>query len=225
MTRAGRSLVILLTRPRQVFTGVREPVQHDAVIALLALVRLPPWLLLVTVLGVGFARAPGRPPLAPFALGGSMTGAGAAATSAALLMMVPLGIPLLYFFGGVLSHAALALTGGVRRSVGASMRAFGLAAAPSLLLLSLAEVALHLGVLSPVIWGAAFAVAVLLNFVLLMIGLTRTHEIWGVRTLLVVWLPLGLLYAMVLFRAGLVLPNFPFMPPPAAPSPYSVFPS
>ena len=47
----------------------------------------------------------------------------AEALSSWLVLMVPVGMPLLYFLGGLMAHIGMALTGGASRSIGASMRA------------------------------------------------------------------------------------------------------
>ena len=202
------SLGVLLRRPRKSFAHVQEPVDHGAVLSLLHAVRLPPWLVLVGLLGFQYFTQPeAAVVLRPVhdVLDPRLAGV----LSVWMLLMVPIGVPLLYFTLGVVIHVALTLTGGAPRSIAASMRAAGYALAPVLIVIGLLDIPLHLGLLSGQAYLAALGVIGLLFFHQLGQALTGTHAISRVRGFIVAVLPVAILLAVQLGRAYLVLDDFP----------------
>jgi hypothetical protein len=132
-------------------------------------------------------------------------------------MMIPVGMPLLYFFGGLLAHIGIALTGGAPRSIGASMRAVGYAMAPALLVIGVLDVALYTGRIEGVPYVAILWAAELLFLWLVGWALARTHGISVKRGFLVGALPVLLLSVVTFGRALLELSSFPGLPGPDAP--------
>ncbi|MEZ4453480.1 MAG: hypothetical protein R3B09_28730 [Nannocystaceae bacterium] len=211
--RVRQTLWALLTRPRSSFAEVAEPVSHASVLGLLATVRLPLWFVLLGLLGgQALAGSGATPPLRPIddfvdpRLGGVV--------STWLLLMVPVGLPLLYFFGGLVTHVALALTGGAPRSIAATMRAVGYALALPLGLLALLEVPLYLGFVPGVAAIGVLAAMGLLFFALLACALAGTHRIPLIRGLLVALVPLAFVLAVTFGRVFFVLPDLPGWTPP-----------
>ena len=215
--RVWASLSALLRRPRGSFAYVQEPVAHGAVLRLLHAVRLPLWLVLLAALGVRAWLLPaGATRLQP--IHEVLDPRLCEVLSLWLLLMVPIGVPLLYFALGMATHVALALTGGAPRSIAASMRAAGMALAPSLLGISIIDVALHLGLMSGLVYLVALAAVGLLYFHQLGQALTGTHAISPIRGYLVAVVPLVMVLAVQLGRALLVLPDLPgWAPSPTHP--------
>ena len=201
--------------PSASFRVVDEPVAHARVLGFLATLRLPMWLLTLTWAAVAWLTAQGPGPLKRPSVIGEIIGAYFADVLRLwLLLLVPLGLPMLYFFGGILGHTAMALTGGARRSIGASMRAVGLALAPSLLLVGICDfLVVALGV-DPEIWFVVIDVAALIGFVLVAIALARTHATGLIRGMLVAVLPLVLFVGVTAGRGMLEYYRLPFMPAP-----------
>jgi hypothetical protein len=131
-----------------------------------------------------------------------------------LVLMVPVGIPLLYFVAGLTAHVGVALTGGAGRSIGASMRAVGLALAPALLAIGILDLPLYLGGIAGRTYTGVFGVVTGLFLVQVGIGLARTHRLAVARGLLVALVPTVVLYGATLARASLVLPDMPGLLPP-----------
>ncbi|MEZ4382049.1 MAG: hypothetical protein R3A79_11930 [Nannocystaceae bacterium] len=211
------TLAALLKRPRESFAEVQEPISHAAALGFLATVRLPLWLVLV-VLVASRAAAGGdaTEPLRPIS---DVLDQGLADVLATwLLLMVPVGLPLLYFFGGIITHVALALTGGAPRSIAATMRASGYALAMPLAIMSAAEIPLYLGVLSWRPYQVILLVAGLLFFHQLANAVAGTHRIHILRGVAVGVAPFLFFLAVALNRALLVIPDLPgWSPPPVSP--------
>jgi hypothetical protein len=222
--RCGKTLVQLIVSPSASFRVVEEPVSHARVLAFLATLRLPTWLLGLGWASYSWFTSEGPGPLARPSVIGEIFGAQFADVLRLwLLLLVPLGLPMLYFFGGILAHSAIALTGGARRSIGATMRAFGLALAPSFLLVGIADflvVGLHV---EPEIWFVLIWVAVLIGAVLLAVALGRTHSTSVTRALLVAALPIAFFAAVTVGRGLLEYYRLPFMPAPPIES-YAPYP-
>lgn len=202
------SLGVLVRRPRASFAHVQEPVNHAAVLSLLHTVRLPLWIVLLAVLASQyFGGAESAVVLRPIheVLDPRLAGV----LSLWLLLMVPIGVPLLYFTLGVATHVALTLTGGAPRSIAASMRATGYALAPVLLLIGVMDVPLHLGLVPGTVYLAVLAAIGVLYFHQVGQALTGTHAISWVRGFVVAVVPLVIVLAVQLGRALLVLPDLP----------------
>ena len=214
--RVWASLVALLKRPGRSFAYVQEPVAHGAVLRLLLAVRLPLWGVLLAALTVQAWLPAGALKLRP--IHALLDPRLCEVLSLWLLLMVPIGLPLLYFALGMATHVALALTGGAPRSIAATMRAIGYALAPTMLAIAVLDVPLHLGALSGLAYAIALAVTLLVFFHQAGQALTGTHAISPVRGHIVAVVPLVMVLAVQLGRALLVLPDVPgWHPAPAHP--------
>lgn len=220
--RVRRTFGALLLRPRQSFAEVQEPVSHAAVLAFLVTVRLPLWIVIVVIVGVqavlGGAESPLLRPIDEM-----LDPRFADVLSTWLLLMVPVGLPLLYFFAGILTHVALALTGGAPRSIAATMRATGYALAAPLAVMSVAELPLYLGLVTSVPYLLVLGLMALLFFHQLAYALSGTHRIPLLRGILVGLVPLALFIGVAAGRALFLLPDLPGWTPPVA-SPYLLLP-
>lgn len=213
------TLRVLLRRPRASFAHVQEPVNHGAVLRLLNAVRLPLWGVLVIVLGVTRWTGPGDEAIVLRPVHGVLDPRLAEILSLWLLMMVPIGVPLLYFTLGIAVHVAMTLTGGAPRSLAASMRASGYALAPTLLAIAALDLPLHLGALPLLVYLGLLAVIGVWFFVQLGLALTGTHAIHWSRGFIVAAVPVALVLAIQAGRALLVLPG----PPGWEPAPMHPF--
>jgi hypothetical protein len=211
-----RTMGRALMRPAAAFRRVREPVAHAPMLELLAWARLLPWVPTIVVVAWSAWRSGALQagPASPTALDTVVGPAFAFVASLWLLALVPLGIPVLYFLGGVAGHLGLVLSGGVRRSVGASMRAFAVASAPILLLLSLAELGIALRVVTPEVWFGILNLAAVLHVTFTGVAMARTHEASLLRGWMVAPLMTTILVLTFVVRAGLLLPRWPGEPPP-----------
>lgn len=211
-----RTLARTLARPSESFRRVPEPVAHGRVLGYLATLRLPAWALLVGIEGWRvFSDA--TPPMPLRSIHVLLDPPLVQALTAWLVLMVPVGLPMLYFFGGLLAHLGIALTGGASRSIGASMRAVGYAAGPALLAVGVLDLPLYLGDLPALVYFALVGAVALLLLFLGGIGLARTHQISLLRGWAVTLLPAALLVAVTLARAVLVLRELPGLPVPDQP--------
>lgn len=210
--RVRRSLAALLVRPRRSFQYVHEPVDHGAPLRLLLTVRLPAWLVLLAFVALGY-----RAEISPEALA-VLDHRLVGALSLWLLLMAPVGVPLLYAGLGIATHVALALTGGAPRSIAATMRAVGYAIAPALLGVALLDLPLYLGLLTPTTYAAGLATLTLMTFVVAGNALTGTHQIPALRGFVVAAVPAALFAATQGLRAVLALGAVPgYTPPPGLP--------
>ena len=211
-----RTLVRVVVRPWSCFDDVLEPVEHGRLVAYLWTLRLPFWLVCVALLGWRFLDPgaygqhpePGawiRPSLAATLLGEQLSDA----LQVWLLLMVPLGVPILYFFGGIVSHLCMSMTGPLTRSIGASMRAFGLAASVPLLVSGIMDSAFLLGDVSPMLWAVGSAPGLAIAAVILGVGLARSHDASLWRGFAVAVVPLVFLAVSVLALDALVLTALP----------------
>ncbi|HFE45362.1 MAG TPA: hypothetical protein ENJ18_07675 [Nannocystis exedens] len=219
--RVRQTLGALLLRPRQSFAEVQEPVSHGAVLAFLATVRLPLWIVIVVIVGaqaaLGGVESPSVRPIDEM-----LDPRLADVLSTWLLLMVPVGLPLLYFFAGILTHVALALTGGAPRSIAATMRATGYALAAPLAVMSVAELPLYLGYVTSVPYLVVLGLMALLFFHQLAYALAGTHRIPLLRGILVGLVPFALFIGAAAGRAFFLLPDLPGWTPTA--SPYLLLP-
>ena len=207
------TLVQLIRHPRRSFERVQEPVDHGTALRFLAAVRLPIWLGLLVALAI-FSYYGGPTPTRIRPAHELLDPRLVEALSLWLLLLVPAGLPLLYFFNGIFSHVALSLTGGAPRSIGATLRATGYALAPALICVAILEVTLHTVGLGFVPVAAVVAAIWLLYFVLLGCALTGTHNIPAIRGFLVALVPAGFPILLLCARAYLVLEDLPGWAPP-----------
>lgn len=212
----AQTLVATLVHPSRAFTRCPEPVAHGRVLRFLATLRLPLWMLLVALLAQRFS-ADTTPAIPLRSVHLFLEPPLVQALSTWLVLMVPVGLPLLYFVGGLLAHVGIALTGGAARSIGASMRAIGFAAAPSLLLIALLDLPLYLLDVPALQYFGAVAAASALLLVTGGIALARTHQMSLVRGWLVALGPALLLAGVTGARATLVLRELPGLQVPEQP--------
>lgn len=211
-----RTLVRTVLRPSLGFGRCPEPVSHGTVLGFLATLRLPAWLVLVALQAVRIA-GDSTPPMPLRSVHLLLEPPLVQALSVWLVLMVPVGLPLLYFFGGLVAHVGVALTGGAGRSIGASMRAVGFASGPALLVIALLDLPLYLADMPAVVYLGAVLGAVLLLLQTAGVALARTHQISAARGLMVALLPALLLGGVTMARAALVLRELPGMPVPEQP--------
>jgi hypothetical protein len=219
--RCGRTLLALLAHPHACFRRCPEPVDHGKAVRFLATLRLPPWILLVALLGMRHLASVEPEPISLIPIHRYVEPPLAHVISVWLVLMVPVGIPLLYFFGGLIAHVGVALTGGAPRSIGATMRAVGYALAPALLAIGILDLPLHLEQLRGQTYVAALWAVT--GFFLWSAGvaIARTHQVSLARGFLVGVLPALGLFITTLGRASLVLPDVPGLPP-VSDSPYYI---
>lgn len=220
--RSVQTLATIVRHPAAAFTRFSEPVDHGTVLQFLATLRLPPWIVLVLVLVVHHVREQTSDAElvleTPRAIYTVLDPDLVQALSTWLLVMVPVGVPLLYFVSGLLAHIGIALTGGAQRSIGATMRAVGYTLGPPLLAISLLELPLHFGLLTGWVYLSALAVIVFVFLVLSAFALARTHRVSLVRGILVALIPSLTLGAVTYGRAALELPTVPpFLLDPPSP--------
>jgi hypothetical protein len=211
-----RTLLRTVLRPSLGFGRCPEPIAHGKVLGFLATLRLPAWALLVGWIAMRFASDT-TPPLPLRSVHMFLEPPLVQALSVWLVLMVPVGLPMLYFFGGLLAHVGIALTGGASRSIGASMRAVGFASGPALLVIALLDLPLYLTDMSWVVYFGSVGGVIALLLVIGGIALARTHQISWMRGWLVALLPALLLGAVTVARAGLVLRELPGLPVPEQP--------
>ncbi len=214
LSRCRRTLVALVLHPAQSFRVCPEPIAHGRVIRLLATMRLPAWLVLVGLLLVRHATAvegSGVPMRAIYAF---VEPSLSRVLSLWILLMIPVGLPLLYFIEGLVAHIGVALTGGASRSIGASMRACGYVLALVLLVVGLVDIPLYLGHVPGVVYLGILAAMALLHWGLLGVVLAKTHQVSVPRGWLVAILPTLVFVAVTLLRALPELAEVPGLPPP-----------
>jgi hypothetical protein len=237
------SLLLLMRRPFSRTLTIREPVGHASVVRLMWAVRWPTWLLCSAPIFLVFGASVhgefrGAQAVAGASGGGAWV-AGAVAFSNAqvaagslmdafmpsffvhslrvwLLLMMPLGIPLVYFMAGIVAHVVLVLTGGAPRSMGITMRATGLAFVPVSLLYGVLDVLASYRWVTPTTWSIAFAVLTIWLAFRLFAGVRCLQGLKKRRALSVLLPALILLTSGVVLRAALVLPYPPGAQPPPA---------
>lgn len=212
-----RTLARTLARPAESFRRCPEPIAHGRVLGYLATLRLPAWAVLVGILGVQTVTRDGPPPMPLRSIHAILDPALAQALSAWLVSMVPVGLPLLYFFGGLVAHVAIALTGGAPRSIGATMRAVGYALGPAMLAIAVLDLPLYLATVPGTIYLAVLCAIALQFLALAGLALARTHQISTARGFLVALLPAALLLGVTAVRAALVLDELPGLEAPDSP--------
>jgi hypothetical protein len=207
----------VLVHPRATFSACPEPVNHGRALRYLATLRLPAWVVLITWLGIQYATAQGPDPTPMRSIHVVLQPPVAEVLSVWLVLLVPVGMPLLYFLGGLIAHIGIALTGGASRSIGASMRAVGYALSPALLGIALLDLPLYTVGISGWVYASVAAGVVLLFWWTAGFALSRTHQTHPARGFLVSLIPAGFLIAATVGRASLVLDEVPLIPPPEQP--------
>lgn len=213
LSRVRRTLVALVLHPAQSFHVCPEPIAHGRVMRLLATLRLPTWVVLVGLLALNHASAAAEtvPMKAIYAF---VDPSLARVLSLWILLMIPVGLPLLYFIEGLVAHVGVALTGGASRSIGASMRACGYVLALVLLVVGIVDIPLYLGHVSGVAYLGILGAMALVHWGLVGVALARTHRISVPRGWLVAILPTIVFVAVTLVRALPELAEVPGLPPP-----------
>jgi hypothetical protein len=138
-----------------------------------------------------------------------------------IVLMIPVGVPVLYFIAGLAAHLGMSLTGGAPRSIGATMRAVGYSMGPALLLISVLDLPLYLGQIDGFPYLGAVMVVVLWFLWQTGMALTQMHRVGVLRGFLVALVPTLFLGSVTVARALLVLHDVPFLPPPSG-SPYYI---
>jgi hypothetical protein len=214
LSRCRRTLWALVLHPVQSFRVCPEPIAHGRVMRLLATVRLPAWVVLVGLLAIRHgtaAEGEGVPMRAIYAF---VEPSLSRVVSLWILLMIPVGLPLLYFIEGLVAHVGVGLTGGASRSIGASMRACGYVLALVLAVVGLVDIPLYLGHMPGVAYLGILGVMTLLHWGLVGVALAKTHQISVPRGWLVAILPTLVFAAVTLLRALPELAEVPGLPPP-----------
>lgn len=199
----------LLVRPRRSFDHVHEPVSHGAVLKFLAGMRLPLWLVAIVPLAATLGNDPAPLILRPVhdVLDPQLV----SAASLWLLLMIPVGLPLLYFVSGLTTHVALTLTGGAPRSIAATMRATGYAMAVPLLVVAVLDLLTYTDFVEvpATAYLAGLAALALIYIRQLAYTLSGTHNISLVRCVFVALVPVAVLAGLTFARGYLLLVDFP----------------
>lgn len=217
LRRCARTLWGVLVSPRNLFARCPEPVDHGKALRFLATLRLFPWAVLIVLLSARLLLTEDTGPVHARSIYYFVDPALTRALSVWLLVMVPVGMPVLYFSCGLVAHVAVGLTGGASRSVGASMRAVGYAMAPALLGIALLDFVLYTVGIDGKIYLAIVPFLTLSFLWAAGVGLARTHQIHLLRGFLVAVLPTALLLGAFVGRAALEVESMPGLPEPSSP--------
>lgn len=212
LSRVRRTLAALVLRPVESFRVCPEPIAHGRVMRLLATLRLPAWVVLVALLALRHAGAESTVPMK--AIHAFVDPSLVRVLSLWILLMIPVGLPLLYFVEGLVAHVGVALTGGASRSIGASMRACGYVLALVLLVVGLVDIPLYLGHVPGVAYLGILGAMALVHWGLVGVALAKTHQMSVPRGWLVAILPTIVFVAVTLLRALPELAEVPGLPPP-----------
>lgn len=207
----------MLARPGRTFDMCPEPIDHGRVLRFMATLRLPPWIVLLVTLTIRKLSADVAPATSMRPIYTLVEPELAQVLSSWIVLMVPVGLPLLYFVSGLVAHIGVALTGGAPRSIGASMRAVGYAMTPALVVVALLDLGLYLGNVPSKIYLGTLGAVALLNLWLVAWALARTHRISVARGFLVGILPVLVLLVVTIGRAALELHSLPGIPEPSSP--------
>ncbi len=209
--RSGRTLAALLVHPNACFRAFPEPVDHGLVLKFLATVRLPLWVALLLALAVRHGLRDTPEPMRIVAIHAFLEPALVQALSVWSLLLVPVGIPLVYFLAGLLAHASLDLAGGAPRSIGATMRAVGYAIAPGLMLISVLDLVVYLFYPSGMMYFVGVTLIATLLVPRLALALASTHGVHVVRGVFAAMLPLALVCTSMVARHVLDLEDLLFL--------------
>jgi hypothetical protein len=213
LSRCRRTLWALLLHPARSFHVCPEPIAHGRVMRLLATLRLPAWVVLVALLALRHAGADEGAGVPMKAIYAFVEPSLARVLSLWILLMIPVGLPLLYFIEGLVAHVGVALTGGASRSIGASMRACGYVLALVLLVVGLVDIPLYLGHVPGIAYFGILGAMALVHWGLLGVALAKTHQLSVPRGWLVAILPTLVFVAVTLLRALPELAEVPGLPP------------
>jgi len=183
----------------------------------MATLRLPLWLVLVGNLAFTHLGTRVSTPEPMRSIYQFVDPALAQALSAWLVLMIPVGVPLLYFFAGLVAHIGVALTGGAPRSIGATMRAVGYALGPALLVVAGLDVPLYLGSIDAELYAGIIGFTAVAFLWVVAFGLARTHRVSLARGFLVGLLPTLLFVGVTGGRASLELTTLPGLASPESP--------
>ncbi len=214
LSRCRKTLVALILRPARSFDVCPEPIDHGRVMRLLATLRLPPWIALLVALALAHnavAEGAGPPVRAIYVL---IEPSLAQVLSLWIVLMIPVGLPLLYFVSGLVAHVGVALTGGASRSIGASMRACGYVLGLALLVVGVVDIPLYLGQMPGIVYLAVLGGTALVYWALVAVALSRTHRAAGWRGGMAAVMPTAVFVAATFARAMLELSEIPGLPPP-----------
>jgi hypothetical protein len=206
--------VALVLHPAQSFRVCPEPIAHGKVMRLLATLRLPAWVVLVGLLALRHAGAEEGAGLPIKAIHAFIEPSLVQVLSLWILLMIPVGLPLLYFIEGLVAHVGVALTGGASRSIGASMRACGYVLGLVLLVVGVVDIPLYLGHVPGVAYLGILGAMALVHWGLVGVALAKTHRISVPRGWLVAILPTLVFVAVTLLRALPELAEVPGLPSP-----------
>lgn len=207
----------MFRKPVAAFALCPEPIEHGRVLRFVATLRLPPWVLLVAVLGYRYATAVEGAGIPALPIHTFIEVSLARVISTWLVLMIPVGLPLMYFFSGLVAHIGVALTGGASRSIGASMRACGFVLAPLLLVVGLADLPLYLGMMPGLVYFGVVGSLAVIHWALLGVALAGTHQMGVPRGFMAAALPTVLFAGLTIGRALLELSMVPGLPVPGSP--------
>ncbi|MEX1363581.1 MAG: hypothetical protein AB1Z98_10665 [Nannocystaceae bacterium] len=212
-----RTLIAMLTSPSKSFRVCPEPIDHGRILRLLATLRLPLWVVLIAALGFEHATSPEGTGVAMRSIYAFVEPSLARVISAWIVLMIPVGLPLLYFLSGLVAHIGVALTGGASRSIGASMRACGYGLGLALLVIGVLDIPLYLGRMPGLVYVSLLGGVAVIYWVLVGIALARTHQMSVPRGWMAALLPTLVLVAVTFGRAWLELGQVPGLPVPGGP--------
>ncbi|MEM7153029.1 MAG: hypothetical protein AAF799_09305 [Myxococcota bacterium] len=207
----------MIFHPSRSFRVCPEPIDHGRVIRFLATVRLLPWVALVGVLGytqLTAVEGMGVPMRAIYVF---IEPSLAQVLSMWIVMMIPVGLPLLYFVSGLTGHIGVALTGGASRSIGASMRACGYVSGLVLLVIGVVDIPLYLGWVPGPVYIGVLGVQLAGYWGLAGLALARSHQVSVARGIIAALLPTLMLGGVTVARASLELAELPGIEVPTSP--------
>lgn len=211
MRRSASTLSTILTRPAGCYRAVEEPVQLGPWVAFLVTVAFPSWLALIAVTAWEILKEPG--PRLTFAdprwLDLSLGSAAVDALDLWTLAMFPLGLLAAFFCSGTLAHLLVLLTGPSSRTLGASLRAMGIALVPVLVFDLPLEVAFRAGWIGLELWLPGAGLAGFWSLALLALGLSRSHHTALVRGWVAAPLPWILVQLLVIMRVAFAIKDAP----------------
>lgn len=206
--RCLQTLKAILFRPAMCFRAVQEPVALTPLLAFLWTLAAPWWIasLIHAAWQAWHAKGPrialSDPRWADYVLGA----AGVDALDLWVLAVAPLLATALYFCVGTVSHLLVLMTGPTSRTLGASLRAVAIASVPLLLLSYTALFLFRVSVLPQNALFAVLAGAGLWSALLLVWGMSRSHNTSLFRASVAAPLPWALMHTVIAARLVFALP-------------------